>query len=295
MEFSIKATLGYRVKQETPFVFNVQAQAFPGQTIASESLRIDPELPTEDWTMPESANRYFRLIAPPGGFKIAYKATVLLSHPTENPGDVSEVPPGELPLSVLTHLYPSRYCQADRLDRFAQRTFGNLPPGYQRVSAVCNWIHDNVDYVSGASDALTSAYEIVSQRAGVCRDFAHLGIAFCRALGVPARYVSAYAWRLEPPDFHGVFEAFLRGPSGFGWYIFDPTRIAAPEGIVRIGIGRDAAEVAFCTQFGQMEFDKPEVSIEGPSDASPATDTPAADSRKLAAQTGRGGPPGNTG
>ena len=135
---------------------------------------------------------------------------------------------------------------------------------------MCNWIHDNVDYVSGSSDALTSAYDIVCQRAGVCRDFAHLGIAFCRALGVPARYVSAYAWRLEPPDFHGVFEAFLRGPSGFGWYMFDPTRMADPAGIVRIGIGRDAAEVAFCTQFGEMEFDKPEVRIGGPADAPPA-------------------------
>jgi transglutaminase-like putative cysteine protease len=271
MEFSIQATLSYRVQQETPFVFNVQAQAFTGQTIKSESLRIEPELPIEDWTMPESANRYFRLIGPAGGFKITYNATVLLSHPIESPGEVFEVPPGELPLSVLTHLYPSRYCQSDRLDRFAQRTFSKLPPGYQRVAAVCNWIHDNVDYVSGASDALTSAYDIIAQRAGVCRDFAHLGIAFCRALGVPARYVSAYAWRLEPPDFHGVFEAFLRGPSGFGWYMFDPTRMADPGGIVRIGIGRDAAEVAFCTQFGQMEFDKPEVSIEGPSGASPAT------------------------
>jgi transglutaminase-like putative cysteine protease len=271
MDFLVQATLGYRVKQETPFVFNVQAQAFAGQAIMSESLRIEPELPTEDWTMPESANRYFRLIAPAGGYKITYKATVRLGHPTENPGEVFEVPPGELPLSVLTHLYPSRYCQSDRLDRFAQRTFGNLPPGYQRVAAVCNWIHDNVDYISGASDALTSAYDVIAQRAGVCRDFAHLGIAFCRALGVPARYVSAYAWRLEPPDFHGVFEAFLRGPSGFGWYMFDPTRMADSRGIVRIGIGRDAAEVAFCTQFGQMEFDKPEVSIEGLSDASPAT------------------------
>jgi transglutaminase-like putative cysteine protease len=271
MEFSVQATLGYRVPQETPFVLNVQAQAFTGQTIKSESLRIEPELPIEGWTMPESANRYFRVIAPAGSFKITYKATVLLSHPTENPADVFEVPPGDLPLSVLTHLYPSRYCQSDRLDRFAQRTFGNLPSGYQRVAAVCNWIHDNVDYISGASDALTSAYDVVVQRAGVCRDFAHVGIAFCRALGVPARYLSAYAWRLEPPDFHGVFEAFLRGPSGFGWYMFDPTRLADPQGIVRIGIGRDAAEVAFCTQFGQMEFDKPEVNIEGPSDASPAT------------------------
>jgi hypothetical protein len=212
VEFSVQATLSYRVQQETPFVFNVQAQAFAGQTIKSESLRVEPKLPTEDWTMPESANRYFLLIAPAGDFKVTYQAAVLLTHPTENPADVLEVPPSQLPLSVLTHVYPSRYCQADHLDRFAERTFGNLPTGYQRVAAVCDWIHDNVDYVSGASDALTSAYDIVVQRAGVCRDFAHLGIAFCRALGVPVRYVSAYAWRLEPLDFHGVSKRFYAVP-----------------------------------------------------------------------------------
>lgn len=271
MDFSVKATLGYRVETATPFVFNMQAQKFSGQTVLTESLQIAPPMPAESWTMPESDNRYFRLIAPAGGFKVTYQATVRLDHPTEDPAEVHEVPPGQLALDVLTHLYPSRYCQADRLQRFAKRTFGALPPGYQRVAAICNWIHDNVDYISGASDELTSAYDTVSQRAGVCRDFAHLGIALSRALGIPARYVSAYAWRLEPPDFHAVFEAYLRGPSGPGWYVFDPTRMAAAEGIVRIGIGRDAAEVAFCTQFGDMEFDKPEVSIAGPADAPPAT------------------------
>ena len=221
--------------------------------------------------MPESGNRYFRLIAPPGGFKTHLSGDSAAQPSDRKSRTVFEVPPGEIPLTVLTHLYPSRYCQSDRLDRFAHRTFGQIQPGYQRVVDICNWIHDNVDYVSGSSDALTSAYDTVSQRAGVCRDFAHLGIALCRALGVPARYVSAYAWRLEPPDFHGVFEAFLRGPAGFGWYMFDPTRMADPMGIVRIGVGRDAAEVAFCTQFGEMEFDKPEVSIAGPADAPPAT------------------------
>jgi transglutaminase-like putative cysteine protease len=271
MVFTVQATLAYRVRQDVPFVFNVQAQQFAGQTIVSEALRLDPALPIEAWTMPESGNRYFRLIAPPGAFKVSYQASVRLEHSTEDPTGVQEIPPGTLPLSVLTHLYPSRYCQSDRLERFARRTFGGLPPGYQRVAAICNWIHDNVDYVSGASDAMTSAYDTVSQRAGVCRDFAHLGIAFCRALGIPARYVSAYAWRLQPPDFHAVFEAFLIGPTGPGWYVFDPTRMAAPEGIVRIGIGRDAAEVAFCTQFGDMEFDPPAVNIEGPAEASPAT------------------------
>jgi transglutaminase-like putative cysteine protease len=271
MDFSVKSELGYRVEQETPFVFNVQVQRFSGQTIVDESLQIEPKMPLESWTMPESGNRYVRLIAPAGGFKVSYQATVRVEHPTEAPTQVHEIPPGSLPISVLTHLYPSRYCQSDRLNRFANRTFGGLPPGYQRIAAICNWIHDNVDYVSGASDELTSAFDTVSQRAGVCRDFAHLGIALSRALGVPARYVSAYAWRLEPPDFHAVFEAFLRGPAGPGWYMFDATRMAAPEGIVRIGIGRDAAEVAFCTQFGDMEADKPQVEITGPADAPPAT------------------------
>jgi transglutaminase-like putative cysteine protease len=271
MDFSVKATLGYRVGQETPFVFNMQAQQFAGQSILGESLQITPELPAENWTMPESGNRYFRLIAPAGGFKVSYRATIRMGHPVEDPTRVHEIPPGKLPLAVLTHLYPSRYCQSDRLERFAKRTFGALPPDYQRVAAICNWIHDNVDYVAGASDALTSAYDTISQRVGVCRDFAHLGIALCRTLGVPARYVSAYAWRLDPPDFHAVFEAFLCGPSGPGWYVFDPTRMAAPEGIVRIGVGRDAAEVAFCTQFGEMEFDMPEVSITGPADGAPPT------------------------
>jgi transglutaminase-like putative cysteine protease len=271
MDFSVTATLGYRVKKEVPFVFNVQAQQLPGQEIIRESLRIEPELPTQSWTMPESGNRYVRLIAPPGAFKISYQATVALNHPTDNPTQVHEIAPGDLPLNVLTHLYPSRYCQSDRLERFAKRTFGDTQSGYQRVTAICNWIYENVDYVSGASDALTSAYDTVSQRAGVCRDFAHLGITLARALGIPARYISAYAWRLQPPDFHGIFEAFLRGPAGPGWYMFDPTRMAAPEGIVRIGIGRDAAEVAFCTQFGEMEFDKPEISITGPANAPEST------------------------
>ena len=217
MDFSVHAVLGYRVQKETAFVFNVQAERFSGQEIISEDLRIAPHLPLEHWIMPESGNRYFRLIAPPGGFKVAYGATVRLTHAEEDPDQVHEVPPADLPLTALTHLYPSRYCQSDRLEHFAHRTFGDLPTGHHRVAAICNWIHDNVDYVSGSSDALTSAYDTISQRAGVCRDFAHLGIALCRALGIPARYVSAYAWRLQPPDFHAVFEAFLRGPSGLGW------------------------------------------------------------------------------
>ena len=123
-----------------------------------------------------------------------------------------------------------------------------MPPGHERVTAICNWIYDTIAYRPGSSDTGTSAYDTLAERAGVCRDFSHLGIAFCRALGIPARFVSGYAYGLEPPDFHAVFEAYLDGR----WYLFDPTRQAALDAIVRIGVGRDAAEVSFATIFGAM-------------------------------------------
>jgi transglutaminase-like putative cysteine protease len=266
MDFSVGCALVYHVKAPTSFVFNIEAGQCVAQSVRKERLEIVPASPIERWTMPESGNRYLRIHAEPGDVKVHYQAEVELAPQLENPATIAEIAAGKLPFEALTHLYPSRYCQSDKLERFARRTFGDLPLGYQRVNGVCNWIHDNVDYVPGSSDALTSAFDTVTQRVGVCRDFAHLGIALCRALGIPARYVSAYAWRLQPPDFHAVFEALLHGPSGVGWYLFDPTRMSAPDGLVRIGVGRDAAEVAFCTPFGKVEFEMPEVWINGDGD-----------------------------
>ena len=263
MNYSIGCDLSYTLETAVSFVFNIEAVTHAGQSILSETLTLDPDLPVERWTMPESGNRYLRVMVPEGRFSVAYRAEMALDPVLEAPEAVTEVAAQDLPLSVLTHLWPSRYCQSDKLNRLAQRTFGNEPAGYRRVNAICNWIHDNVDYVGGISDEMTSAFDTATQRAGVCRDFAHLAIALCRALGIPARYVSAYAYRLDPPDFHAVIEAYLQGPSGMGWYLFDPTRKAAPDGLVRIGIGRDAAEVAFATPFGAFEADKPEVWIKG--------------------------------
>ena len=266
MNFSLGCSLVYRVKSPTPFVFNFEAARFDVQTVREERLELIPKTSIERWTMPESGNRYLRILAEPGEFRVRYEAKVELSPRLEDPDAITEISAGQLPFEVLTHLYPSRYCQSDKLVRFAGRTFGDLPPGYHRVNGVCNWIRDNVDYALGSSDPLTSAFDTVTQRIGVCRDFAHLGIALCRALGIPARYVSAYAWRLDPPDFHAVFEAFLNGPSGAGWHLFDPTRMSAPNGLVRIGIGRDAAEVAFCTSYEEVESDTPQVWISGDGD-----------------------------
>ena len=272
MQFNLGCELGYVVKRDdTPFVFNIEAQTFESQSVLSEQLTLDPPLRPDRWTMPESGNRYVRVVAPRGKLTVRYEATVDLTPLLTDLDRIGQIPQSKLPLSVFTHLYPSRYCQSDKLERFARSTFGSLAPGYAKVNGVCNWIHDYVAYEGGVSDALTSAFDTVTQRAGVCRDFAHLAIALCRTLGIPARYVSAYASQLDPPDFHAVFEAYLSGPDGGAWFIFDATRMADPAGLVRIGIGRDAAEVAFCSPFGPTGYEKPDVWIEQVGGASLAT------------------------
>jgi transglutaminase-like putative cysteine protease len=198
-----------------------------------------------------------------GDLQLRYQAEVMLEPLVESAEAAAEVPAAKLPFEIVAYLYPSRYCQSDKLARFARSTFGHLAAGYHRVNGICTWIRDNVEYQSGVSDALTSAFDTVTERAGVCRDFAHLAISLCRALGIPARYVSAYAWCLAPPDFHAVIEAYLQGLTGAGWYLFDPTRMSASDGLVRIGIGRDAADVAFCSPYGIVGFEKPQVWISG--------------------------------
>jgi transglutaminase-like putative cysteine protease len=154
-----------------------------------------------------------------------------------------EVPFGEVPADVLEFVNPSRYCQSDMVLRLAAKTFGHLPPGFERVP--------------GTTDASSTAVDVLVAGAGVCRDYAHLAISLCRAIGVPARYVSGYAVDLDPPDFHGFFEAYLDGE----WYLFDATRMAPIDGLVRIGVGRDAADVSFAASVGVATLDSQQISV----------------------------------
>jgi len=263
MHYKVHCDLDYEVQVAgTPFVFNIEAQRRSGQTVVEEKLTLSQDLTPERFTMPESGNRYFRVAADQGKLTVRYEAVLDLDPIKAAPAEVWEMPAGRLPLEVLTHTYPSRYVESDLLQQFAQKEFGHLPQGYDRVVAICNWVHDHLDYKPGSSDESTSACDTLLQRQGVCRDFTHLAMAFCRALGIPARFVSAYAWRLSPPDFHAVMEAWLQGPEGGAWFLFDPTRKAAADGLVRIGVGRDAAEVAFCSPYGAVKYGKPEVRIE---------------------------------
>lgn len=248
MRFSVGCEIGYDVAQRATLIFNIEAMRGGRQRVISEKLTITPELQADEKTAGETGNRYLRLTAPKGLVQLRYSAEIELDALHQAPAVIGEVPIATLPLDILPFLNPSRYCPSDQLARFADREFGSIEPGFGRVVAICNWINEEVDYQFGTSDTTTTAADTFSLRAGVCRDFAHLGITFCRALGIPARFVSCYAWQLEPQDFHAVFEAYL----GDRWYLFDATRMAALDGLIRIGVGRDAADTAFATIYGQV-------------------------------------------
>jgi transglutaminase-like putative cysteine protease len=248
MDYRVGCELEYEAEQPTTLILNVEAQATHRQEVLRERFTASPAVASEAHAVPETGNRLRRLVMPAGKVTLRYEADVRLTPQVDDPASVGIVPVAELPLEVMNHLYPSRYCQSDQLMRFAWRRFAGIAGGHERVTAICNWIYENVDYLAGSSNASTSAYDTFTTRAGVCRDFAHLGITFCRALGVPARFVSAYGYKLYPQDFHAVFEAYLGGR----WYLFDPTRLSPPDGLIRIGVGRDAADTAFATYFGPL-------------------------------------------
>jgi transglutaminase-like putative cysteine protease len=250
MKFKIGCELDYKVLADSTFIFNIRAVENEQQQVIQQDLYLAPELDYQDYQDPSLVNSYFRLMALKGNLKLTYQATVELTPPSNNLSEATEILPAAIPLDVVPYLYPSRYCQSDRLMRLAQDEFGDCQPGYVRVQAICDWIYVKVAYISGSTDSHTSAYDTVTERAGVCRDFAHLGIAFCRALDIPARFVSAYAWQLQPPDFHACFEAYL----GNQWHLFDATRLAPTDSLIRIGTGRDAVDVAFATFFGSAQL-----------------------------------------
>lgn len=239
--------LSYEVAQPSDFVFNIEAARNQFQTIFEESLAFDPPLPYEQFTDPVLENRFVRIHANPGPLRVSYRARVGLNYMVNDPAVIRESPIASLPMDAISFIFPSRYCQSDLLMRAAQREFGAMAPGYGRVEAICIWIREHIQYQIGSSNPNTSAADVLVQRAGVCRDFAHLAIAFCRALNIPARFVASYAnFPDPPPDFHALFEAYLGG----NWYLFDPTELAPRNQVTRIGTGRDATDVAFATIFG---------------------------------------------
>ncbi len=247
---NIETVLDYEVSAPSHLLFNIEAARCGAQALISEELVIEPTVEMQVFHDETSGNRFIRFDAEAGPLKIRYKASVQRSQ-VDVPPDLAEVPVNEVPNEILHYLMPSRYCESDLMSRCAQQLFGDLAPGIGRVQAIVDWIHDSITYEPGSSDSTTTSREVFVERAGVCRDFAHLGITFCRALNIPARLVVGYVWFDEPPqDFHAVFEAWLGGQ----WVLFDPTRMAPVDRLVRVGTGRDAKDVAFCTIFGPVSM-----------------------------------------
>lgn len=242
MKLDIEAALTYGFGSATQVIAAIEAARSPDQTILSESLEISPQANLIRDEDAATGERRFRT-ALSGQVEIRYRATVDNGLRTKLPPDAFQHDWSQLPREVLPYVLPSRFCPSDEFMRFAQREFRNVPLGGARVLAVLDWLYEHVDYVHGVSNALTTAERTFIDRAGVCRDFSHLGITLTRALNIPARAVSAYALDLDPPDFHAVFEVYL----GDRWWLVDPTRLAPVEGMVRIGSGRDAADIAFLT------------------------------------------------
>jgi transglutaminase-like putative cysteine protease len=246
--FDVDCKLSYTLLDDTHFLFLVHALNGMGQQVVEESLRITPSLEHEVHADAALCHRTLRLRAPAGPLTLRYRARVVVDRPAPDT-QAAEISIEDLPHDVLTHLMPTRYCESDRLASAAGKLFGGAPAGYARVKAVSDWIHDNVEYRTGSTDTSTTACDVFLQRAGVCRDFAHLGVTLCRALNIPARMAVGYArFDSPPPDFHAVFEAFV----GHRWELFDPTGMTDPQDLVRIAVGRDAGDVAFATLFGPV-------------------------------------------
>jgi transglutaminase-like putative cysteine protease len=269
IRLELQVDLSYEVGEYgADFVFNIHAAHTACQTVSDETLAISQ--PIDPWmhTDPVSGNRYMRLRAAPGPLTLSYAATVDLTHHRTEPEQLAEVPVRNLPPEVIGYVYPSRYCQSDRLGKLAINEFGALRQGHARVQAIRDWVQEHVTYTSNTSNSNTSAVDTLIEQVGVCRDFAHLMIALCRAVSIPARFATGTDYgadpALGPPDFHAYVEAYL----GDRWYIFDPSGTAIPMGFVRLGTGRDAADVAVATIFGSITSQAPLIRARAIEDAS---------------------------
>lgn len=274
------------------FSFNIHAARTGGQQVRQEALWLSQPVAHQVHTDPATGNRYLRLRAGPGELQVRYSATVDIQHHTADPATLAEVPVRDLPPEVFPWLLPSRYCQSDRLGQLALAEFGRLAPGHGRVQAIEQWVRRQVLFRGNTTHSGTSAVDTLIERVGVCRDFAHLMIALCRALNIPARFTTGTDFgadpALGPPDFHAYVEVYL----GHRWYLFDPSGTAIPMGLVRLGTGRDAADVAFATIFGGVQARAPVIQAWAVADADGQMDPPRHRAQALSTDSGRLDPPG---
>lgn len=261
MRLDAGCELLFEASAPTPLILMLRPRSGLGQWVVREEYRLEPGTPIVEYT-DSYGNLCQRLVTPQGAFRVYTTACVETADAIDIEPDAPYLPVQNLPDNVLQFLLPSRYCQSDRLGELASQIVGDNPPGYAQVEAMRHWIQTNVAYQYGTSDASTSAVDTAKTRIGVCRDFAHLGIALCRSFSIPARMVVGYLYQLNPMDLHAWFEAYLgdRGSSTEGrWFTFDATQTEPRGNRIAIAYGRDAADVALATQYGPLTLKEMQV------------------------------------
>ena len=253
--------ISYRAEFPAPIILTLKPRQGPTQQIQSESFRVEPLHGMIEY-QDTLGNVIHRFMLQPGLNRIRYDSLIWIpSVPEDTTHTGPALPVEQLPDALLRYTLPSRYCDSDKLLDFAFEHFGQVPHGRDRVQAICDWVHTNIEYRTCSGSPNTSASDIVAQRYGVCRDFAHTAVALCRTFNLPARYVSGYVPDLgypdpgTPMDFHAYFEVYLGGR----WHTFDARFNQPRYGRVKIAHGLDAVDGAFSTIYGAARWERFEV------------------------------------
>jgi transglutaminase-like putative cysteine protease len=223
------------------------------QEVSQERFTLSPEKTGEEFQN-ENGNTVYRVILPQGKTTIEHDALVAVSSQFDNHGRTPCYEPlSEVPPPVLRYTFPSRYCDSDNLVDFARKYFGKRSLGIELVQAICDWTHESIEYRAGIDSSNTSASQTIERRYGVCRDFAHVAVALCRAFDLPTRYVCGHLADIgrkspdTPMDFHAYFEVYLGD-----WFTFD-ARFNVPRiGRIKVAHGLDAADTAIATAYGEV-------------------------------------------
>jgi transglutaminase-like putative cysteine protease len=249
--------ISYRSNASIPAIMMLRPRSGYAQWITREEYAFEPHAPVVEYT-DNFGNLCQRVLIPKGSFEVRCSCRAHTADVVDVEPGARFVPVQELPESALQFLLPSRYCQSDLLNELASSIVGQAPAGYQQVAAIEQWLRNELRYISGASNAKTSAVETADSRTGVCRDYAHLGISLTRSLNIPARMIVGYLYRLEPMDLHAWFEAYVGGR----WFTFDGTQQSPRGNRIAIGYGRDAADVALTSNYGALELTAMKVRVE---------------------------------
>ncbi|MBW7056673.1 transglutaminase family protein [Paracoccus bogoriensis] len=241
MQMTIEVDLDYLLAAPGAAILSIEAAETEGQQILASDLRLDPALAPRLVPGDEGVGRKMALHVPER-LRCCYRAELRIDRSVPDLPRLAALPVEDLPAEALRALMPSRYCDPIRFLAYVGTRFGDLSGG-PLVAALAEWVQGALTYVPGVSGADTTATDTFVQRQGVCRDYAHLLIALCRAGQVPARIASVYAHSVEPQDFHAVVQVYLDG----AWHLVDPTGMASADQMALVAVGRDAVDVAFLT------------------------------------------------